>query len=440
MDLITRYDRALILSYLRDPADIVRARGVCREWRALVAEPQIDGTPLSRTITKVANHILYLACEANYLSLAKYAIARGATNINDCLIIADKNNHTDLAKFMIECGANSWQRMHRAFYYNNRELIDLVYANSKEPLPEWLYNACEGGHIELVRELEVYSADWWEVAFYYACLGGHMEMINMLIAEHTPTKWGNGLQGACEGGHFEIARMLIARGSNNFNLALYHACLFGSVEIAEYLISLGARSFDLSLDAASINGNVELVKLLIKHGSTNYANAFNNACLCAHVELARLLLPNMNVSALSNGFVSACKSGSFEIVRMIYSRIPDNFYTYANQGLRSTNKDIVNFAIEHGADNWEGALLFACSTGDPEYAKLALKNGAVGVNGGLQNASCEGCRELVDLMLEHGATHINLAIYNARMSGYDAIAEYLIARYKHDIVVCLVGE
>jgi len=418
MDFITPYDRALILSYLRDPADVACARGVCRDWRELVAaDPRIP-----KIIKQAANNILIYGCKIDCIPLVKYAIRRGAINQCAGLTFAFKNNNVKLVKLLYD--GNIYNDgcprfISKAFQYNNRELIEIAYkmsSNNHAPA----YGAYRGGHLDLIAEIAARGPTDWPNVLNGACRGGHIELVKSLLDEHTFNNLNDALTHACRGGHLDVVRMLAARGASVRSGEFRESCKCGSVEVAKYLISLNASGI------SEKSTNIEIIKLLLAYDPEKCKTIFLNACFNDNVEVARLLIDKVNKEDDAYNFDAACAYGSFGLVKIIYDKkISVGHKININNCFCSPNNDIVNFAISRGASNWNLGLKYACFYGNLEGAEMMISRGATNVDEGLINACYNGHRDVVDLMLAHGATVANKFINSVR-SDYPKLAAYLI--------------
>jgi len=181
MEPLGPHELAYVFAQLTDPADMARARAVCREWRDIMDPPHINGKQITDVLRLSPSRILKKACRVGSLDLAKYAISRGATDFNGCLYNACANGHKELAELMISRGATNF---------------------------DWgLGGACKRGHKELVELMISRGATDFNVGLYYACYGGNKELANFMVSRGA-TDFNIGLYGACEGGCKEITKLL----------------------------------------------------------------------------------------------------------------------------------------------------------------------------------------------------------------------------------------
>jgi ankyrin repeat protein len=108
-----------------------------------------------------------------------------------------------------------------------------------------LYDACYGGHLDIVKLMIEMGADGWHLGLYYACQcrnDKHLDIIKLMI-ERGANDWNLGLRGACSGGHLDIVKLMIEKGANDLATGLYYARLGGSgehLDIIKFMIERGA--------------------------------------------------------------------------------------------------------------------------------------------------------------------------------------------------------
>jgi len=236
MEILGPHELAHVFAQLTNPADVVRVRAVCREWRALVSPPRVNGKPLANFLRTRPNEILEVACRLNSLDLAKYAVLHKATNLVDGFASACKIGNKEIALLMVKHRVNSFT---------------------------------------------------W--GFYYACFGGHKELVNIIISCNETAR-DNELRRVRIGGDCEhLEKLIILAYSNDFNFGLFGACAGGHKEIAELMISRDATDFNRGLEGACAGGHKELAELMISRGATDLKTGLTCACKRDHAEVAKLI-------------------------------------------------------------------------------------------------------------------------------------------------------
>lgn len=245
----------------------------------------------------------------------------------------------------------------------NKKLIDFLMKKKFYNLilfrQNVLYGACEGGHLELVKELaEYYIKSWVNYidsdgssvllnVLYHACKGGNFECVIYIISElgycHI-----EGLKGACEGGNMEILEYLFKiYDCKNFQLCilLYYAGKGGNMKIVNFLIQKGANGWDSLLCGACAGGHMELVILALNKGAKDYYNALSVLCENEgdNVEIAEILIDYVdNLNGLIN---SACRYKNIKIVKLLLEYGAGADYAIINARFNG-NQEIVDLLVE----------------------------------------------------------------------------------------------
>lgn len=109
--------------------------------------------------------------------------------------------------------------MEGACLYGHIEVVKYLLEESGQFLDRGLKMACKGGHIEIVELLlqeGAYDVDGQ--ASYEACKNGHSDIVNLLIEDEGDIfNFAEGLRGACEGGHLELVKQIIKYGYHEFD-------------------------------------------------------------------------------------------------------------------------------------------------------------------------------------------------------------------------------
>ena len=156
-------------------------------------------------------------------------------------------------------------------FKNRRQLVALLIkkdTNKCLDLGCGLAWACYGGHRDLAQFMIDLGADEWNRGLESACEGGHHEIVQWMM-DLGATHWNLGLCGACCGGHRDLAQWMIDMGARNWDHGLKFACLGGHQEMARWMIELGARDWDNGLLGACWGGHQELAQMMIERGATN---------------------------------------------------------------------------------------------------------------------------------------------------------------------------
>ncbi len=126
-----------------------------------------------------------------------------------------------------------------------------------------MYQACEGGHIDIINILIENGANIDYEIFQVACKNGNLDIVNMMIKKGADG-WDYGLYGACQGGNLDIVNMMIKKGASYLDIGLRGACEGGHLEIMTYMIEKGAKNWKYGLQGACEGGHADIVKLIIE--------------------------------------------------------------------------------------------------------------------------------------------------------------------------------
>ncbi len=115
----------------------------------------------------------------------------------------------------------------------------LIKMNIELSWGDGLYGACFGGHIDLAKFMIEKGADNWNRILDDAYKSGHRDMTELII-QNGLDDWNFGLYGACFGGHMATVQLMIETGAKDLNCGLEGACEGGHIDIAKLMIDKGA--------------------------------------------------------------------------------------------------------------------------------------------------------------------------------------------------------
>lgn len=216
--------------------------------------------------SSIFNTCLLNVCEYGHLNIAKYMIELGADVLNYSLQFACKNNHFAIVKFLVQCGAD-----------------DLTTA---------FQEACFYGHFDIVMFLIECGVYEWSVGVYNGCLGGRLNIVKALLARLNDCSSNTNVNG-CSAIFFGDGVREV-----NLNVSLVKACQSGHLEIVKLLMKYGADDLNYGLEAACIHEKFQVVKFLVEHGADElhkmYDWKFNR------VQIINLLDLGLDIKRLSN--------------------------------------------------------------------------------------------------------------------------------------------
>jgi ankyrin repeat protein len=228
---------------------------------------------------------------------------RGLTNMVTPLHLASKEGHVDIARFLIEHGADAGARdndnctpLHWASQQGHSEVVRVlvergVEVNARDH-SDWtpLHAASQNGRLEVVRFLLEHGADadasdrgGWTPLQWPSC-NGDLEIVRVLLEHGVDANTQDNsdwtpLHGASQRGHPEVIRILLDHGmaavdprNNSDWTPLHSASQQGHTEVVRVLIENGANpnfcdnSNQTPLHLASRAGHLLLVQVLIVFG------------------------------------------------------------------------------------------------------------------------------------------------------------------------------
>lgn len=273
---------------------------------------------------------------------------------------------------------------------NTNRLVDAYYSYTI------LFSACRSckndGFSELYRDIAKYAISKllnngdgdcdYSSALYNACQGGNMELIKFIMGMGT-SNWNSGLEGACECGHMDVLKLMIDKGADDW---------------------------DNGLEFAGQGGNLDMVKFMIENGNSatmHWDNCFRNACHFGHFHIVKFLLEKYGnklcAHYLDNGLACACGGNHMDIVKFMISIGAKNWNDGLKSACRHGNLDIVKFMVESGANNFNEGFIYACREGRIETIEFLIANCAIDLNKGLYYAYKYKQLDAIRLLIAKGA-------------------------------------
>ena len=212
--------------------------------------------------------------------------------LNDGLMIATENEHLNIVRFLFLKGA---RRHRKAFYcscaYGWLEIVKFLFSQDYD-LDDALQHACENGHIDVIHFLLEKGADDFERALNYACEGGHFDIANFFISKiqnnGEQIDWNNNLEWACEGGCFKLVKLIVAKleeigqfGINSVNNGMKYACGKGHTKIVKFMIKKERSLLPLLRNCYGYQ---------IQEPIINYQQGLAHACCGGHLHIAKLMV------------------------------------------------------------------------------------------------------------------------------------------------------
>ena len=269
--------------------------------------------------------------------------------------------HVDLVQYLIKLGANvGWRRdfnecIKSAFESGNEDLVDLIIAANQK---------------SRVKKHRCHM--WWEIVFVPACKGGNVNLIERVLQHYNPDSetMCSGFETACGSGRKEAIYYLIATlripnldgGFKNLVLTNQHSIIssiltdYNKKNNSIFLRLEIEKNKEILLLAACIHGNEFLFDWLLK----NYQFTTNEG--------------------LYNALPCACIGGNRKIIQKITDQDKTNwanFFMKTSFGITCSKGDIklMREVIDMGGvvdKDWEECFEVACRCGYLHVIKLVL--------------------------------------------------------------------
>lgn len=237
-----------------------------------------EGLSLTTLDDKGAN-LLQISAKYGQLKIVEYLIENGADiekvtentgNKDTALWMAVENNQYDVAKYLLEQGAEIFieegyrfedAELTCAAANGNIEMIQLIESFSAPITDERIFFALH----------EAISQDQNNVLQYYIDQEMDVNLSDPMMSDTTMLYW------CCLFGNFEAVKILVENGADvNKNHPITVAAEYGTPEIVAYLIEHGAEvnatgsGGNTALGNARHRGSLEIVKILVENGANIY--------------------------------------------------------------------------------------------------------------------------------------------------------------------------
>ncbi|XP_055995755.1 uncharacterized protein LOC125671725 [Ostrea edulis] len=275
--------------------------------------------------------------------------------------------------------------------------------------------ACEGGHVNIVKELVKAGVDVngecrrGDTPLIAACTGGHLSVVKELVKAGVDVNpkdrhINSALMTACYGGHASVVRELVKAGTH---------------------VNLQDEWWDTPLIKACFEGHVSVVKKLVKAGAeVNLQNKHGNtpliaACIKGHVGTVGPYAPQRvkrNKSSQLSTVKELVKAESDVNLQNEQGNTP--LITACEGGHASVVEELLKAGADVSLENDMGIvpLVSACERGHVIVVKKLIKAGVdVNLHGKFEKtpliAACDGGHvSMVQKLVKAGAD-VNLQVY-----------------------------
>jgi hypothetical protein len=186
----------------------------------------------------------------------------------------------------------------------------------------------------------------------HACLSASFDMIDFAItigADH----WNWGLELGARGGHNDVCDMMINRGANNIHNAFAEACYSGSMILINKFLTLGAQTYDGGFAKACYAGNTDVV-ILMNFDNIDIVWGMIEACHGGYLDLLKLLINKYN------------EFGNVTHIEWNYLLSKAYASDRNEQDRPHFRREIVDFLVSKGANDFNGLLYLATELNDTE--------------------------------------------------------------------------
>lgn len=259
-----------------------------------------------------------------------------------------------------------------------------------------LRSACRSGDMDLVKMCM--SCDRWNIAVE-ACLGRNLDIVK-LVFDRCQDK-SNFLWAACRSGNFDIFDFVRSRVPMTDDRLFYNACIGGNLMIIESLSGPMGSGFN----AACETGRLDILKILIEKNTNQYTH--EGGISDFDLNIGNILDPRAT-DGPNNwpiGIVTATIHGHLHIVKFLAAEIGTSYISLSDS-CSSGNLDMVKYAIECGASDWDEGLEASIYSDDIRITQLMIKN-ARNYDEVLHDACASENMAAVKMLIAHGARDWN---------------------------------
>jgi len=423
IELLTQYDFAKILSYLHDPVDFVRIRGVCSTWRAAVPEPRLGGKTVAEICRGYPHDAFICGCEYNSNELVKFAMSREVDDYGTGLIYSCRGGNREIAELMISLGARNYNEgFYEACFSGSNELIDLLIARGATHWAGGIYAAARAGRINIIYKVLTYHSDNmqagvsvrpinWREAFIESCECGNREVMDLAFKNAFGTQHlTEGLIRACTTNCAEAVRVIIEkRVPVNWHIGLAIASESQNMEIIKLILSQYPHVSASCFVSVCKSGNRAIIDLCMQYGANYWREGFTAACEYGRLEVAREMIRRGAVPP-RDSLAQVCRVGGLELAKLVLPYCKKHREKCLNIAYRSKHFDIVRLLIDNNVNSLNNLFCLACEHNNLRVIGYVLSGGECDWNEGLARACAGGHQNIIDMMLAKGAHKLEYAL------------------------------
>ena len=209
-----------------------------------------------------ANKALDVAVTNDKVDMMKMALETERTSPNKHLGTIVERGHDEVARLMIEQGADANKGVLPAIQKGNKSLVDYFLSNGADASDRRFMQAAAGKDLDITEMLINFGANA-EAGMSAAAKNNKVSIVQLLLDNGASAD--TGLKPALEGNHTETAKLLIENGSKATDV-IHLPAGFGNVEIVGLLLDNGADP-QKGMKAACLAGSAKVMNKMIEYGA-----------------------------------------------------------------------------------------------------------------------------------------------------------------------------
>lgn len=188
-----------------------------------------------------------------------------------------------------------------------------------------------------------------------------------------------------------------------------------------------------ALELVSQKGYMDLVKVfanMITGSSDRLVRAAYSAAKAGQIEILKYL-----VNSISDGMNKSERSTTNEerstasaVLRRIARGAILNWNFIMESAAKGNHVDIIQYAIDNGADDWDAGLYGAAKGNNKFLVLFFIGKGSEYWNLGLEASAKGGNKSLIDFFIEKGANNWRRGIYGSARGGHRSLVDFFIKK------------
>lgn len=243
------------------------------------------------------------------------------------------------------------------------------------------YGICRLGQADLIlqalaKNTIIKEKDLVRYGLLLTCESGNIESVNIFI--NSTDNWNRALPRACKSGNIELVKLLILKGADKWDKGLKYAIKYGHNDVAQMMLDNGANDYKSALNAACKYHNISMMRLLLEKYKGDLTGIMITACDNNNMEAALLFIDHVEISWIMISY--ACNYRNMRLIKLLFDKVTDlspvNLGSILYSACYSGDRNIVDFVISKGANDWNRGLSGACDGGYVYLAQMMIKRGA----------------------------------------------------------------